>query len=130
MSPAIREFFALQSGQLDLRLASRGVLGLAVPFALGQALALPALRWVGVAAFLLTFGDLAGGKGQFIRLVMGTLLGAVAVASGVVAGGHVTLAAAGRFVGGGGIGLAGVFGEVGAALGLAVAWAYPAGGLT
>ena len=130
MSPAIREFFALQSGQPDLRLASRGVLGLAVPFALGQALALPALTWVGVAAFLLAFGDLAGGKGQFIRLVMGTLLGAVAVASGVVAGGHVALAAAGMFVWGAGIGLAGVYGEAAATMALPVAWAYLEVGLT
>src|SRR5262249_59050972 len=81
----IRDLFTLQGGQPDLRLATRGVLGLAVPFALGQALSLPALTWVGVAAFLLAFGDLAGGKGQFIRLVMGTLLGAAAVASGVMA---------------------------------------------
>jgi len=126
----IRDLFTLQGGQPDLRLATRGVLGLAVPFALGQALSLPALTWVGVAAFLLAFGDLAGGKGQFIRLVMGTLLGAAAVASGVMAGGHVALAAAGMFVWGAGIGLAGVYAEAAAAMGLPVAWAYLEIGLT
>ena len=82
----------------DLRLACRGVLGLAVPWALAQLFAWPALTGVGVAAFLLAFGDAAGGRGRQRRLLIASGVGACAVASGVLAGGHWLAAALGMAV--------------------------------
>lgn len=120
----------LQSDSLDLRLACRGTLGLAVPYLLGQALAQPELTGVGVAAFLLAFGDVAGGKGQLRRLLLGSVAGALAVACGVLAGGHWALAALGMALWGCALGVVGVFGEAAAAMALPVAWAYLEVGLS
>jgi len=64
---------------------------------LGRALDLPVLDLVGIAAFLLTFGDVTGSEEpqQPIRLAIGAVLGAAALASGVIAGSH-TVAATGK----------------------------------
>lgn len=118
------------SASLDLRLALRGVLGLAVPLLSSQVFAQPELTAVGVAALLLAFGDLAGGEGQLRRLLGGTLAGAFAVACGVLAGGHWALAALGMAIWGVGVGLCGVYGAAAAAMGLPVAWAYLEVGLS
>ena len=111
-------------GGPDWRLASRGVLGLAVPWALAQLLAWPALTGVGVAAFLLAFGDAAGGRGGQRRFLIASGVGACAVASGVLAGGHWLSAALGMAVWGVATALAGVYGAAAATMALPVAWSY------
>lgn len=119
-------FLALESVRPDPRLALRGVLGLMVPVLLGRALDLPALDLVGIAAFLLTFGDVTGSEEprQLVRLAVATALGACAVASGAIAGSHHVAATIGMFAWGAAVGLLGAYGNVGAAMGLPVAWAY------
>src|SRR5260370_3531616 len=78
-------FLTPESLRPDPRLALRGVLGLMLPVLLGRALDLPALDLVGIAAFLLTFGDVTGSEEprQLIRLAIGTVLGTAAFATSV-----------------------------------------------
>src|SRR5215472_18672526 len=125
-------FLTLESLRPHLRLSLRGVLGLMVPILLARALDLPALTLVGIPAFLLTFGDVTGSEQprQLIRLAIGTVLGATALASGVIAGSHTGAATAGMFTWGLFAGLLGAYGSAGAAMGLPVAWAYLELGLT
>src|SRR5262252_2065065 len=98
--PRPPRFFTPERLRLDLRLGLRGVLGLMVPILFGRALDLPAFDLVGIAAFLLTFGDVTGSDEprQIIRLAVATVLGATALASGVIAGSHALGATAGMFV--------------------------------
>ena len=102
------------------------------PVVVGRALDLAALDLVGIAAFLLTFGDVTGSEQprQLIQLGIGTVLGATALASGVIAGSHTGAATAGMFTWGVVAGLLGAYGNAGAAMGLPVAWAYLELGLT
>ena len=102
------------------------------PVVVGRALDLAALDLVGIAAFLLTFGDVTGSEQprQLIQLGIGTVLGATALASGVIAGSHTGAATAGMFTWGAVAGLLGAYGNAGAAMGLPVAWAYLELGLT
>src|SRR2546423_1578597 len=74
-------FLTPESLRPDLRLALRGVLGLMIPVLLARALDMPPLNLVGIAAFLLTFGDVIGPEEprQLIRLGLGTVLGATAL---------------------------------------------------
>ena len=125
-------FLAPERLRADLRLALRGILGLMVPVLLGRALDLPAFDMVGIAAFLLTFGDVTGSEEprQIIRLAVATVLGATALASGVIAGSHALGATAGMFVWGAAAGLLGAYGNAGAAMGLPVTWSYLELGLT
>ena len=123
---------APESWRPDPRLALRGTLGLMGPVVVGRALDLAALDLVGIAAFLLTFGDVTGSEQprQLIQLGIGTVLGATALASGVIAGSHTGAATAGMFTWGVVAGLLGAYGNAGAAMGLPVAWAYLELGLT
>ena len=125
-------FLTPESLRPDLRLALRGVLGLMVPILLARALDLPALTLVGIAAFLLTFGDVTGSEEprQLIRLALGTVLGATALASGVIAGSHTAAATTGMLAWGAVAGLLGSYGNAGAAMGLPVVWTYLELGLT
>ena len=102
------------------------------PVVVGRALDLAALDLVGIAAFLLTFGDVTGSEQprQLIQLGIGTVLGATALASGVIAGSHTGAATAGMFTWGVVAGLLGAYGNADAAMGLPVAWAYLELGLT
>src|SRR5215471_11957827 len=130
--PRPTDFLAPERLRADLRLALRGILGLMVPVLLGRALDLPAFDMVGIAAFLLTFGDVTGSEEprQIIRLAVATVLGATALASGVIAGSHALGATAGMFVWSAAAGLLGAYGNAGAAMGLPVAWSYLELGLT
>ena len=128
----LTELLAAESWRPDPRLALRGTLGLMGPVVVGRALDLAALDLVGIAAFLLTFGDVTGSEQprQLIQLGIGTVLGATALASGVIAGSHTGAATAGMFTWGVVAGLLGAYGNAGAAMGLPVAWAYLELGLT
>jgi len=130
--PGLAGLLAPESWRPDPRLALRGILGLMVPVLVGRALDLSALDLVGIAAFLLTFGDVTGSEQprQLIQLGIGTVLGATALASGVIAGSHIGAATAGMFTWGAVAGLLGAYGNAGAAMGLPVAWAYLELGLT
>jgi uncharacterized membrane protein YccC len=130
--PRFTGLLAPENWRPDPRLALRGILGLMVPVLVGRALDLSALDLVGIAAFLLTFGDVTGSEQprQLIQLGIGTVLGATALASGVIAGAHTGAATAGMFTWGLVAGLLGAYGNAGAALGLPVAWAYLELGLT
>lgn len=132
MLPRLTGLLAPESWRPDPRLALRGILGLMVPVLVGRALDLPTLDLVGIAAFLLTFGDVTGSEQprQLIQLGIGTVLGATALASGVIAGSHTGAASAGIFTWGAIAGLLGAYGNAGAAMGLPVAWAYLELGLT
>jgi uncharacterized membrane protein YccC len=119
-----RALFTLERQPLALRLAVRGALGLIVPLLAGQALGWPALSVVALSAFLLAFGDLTEDRGWLARLATGSLFGALAVASGVLAGGHVATAALAMLGWGVLLGVAGVYGEGAAAMALPVAWVF------
>src|SRR5262249_30473410 len=95
--PRLTRLLAPESWRPDPRLALRGILGLMVPVVVGRALDLSGLDLVGIAAFLLTFGDVTGSEQprQLIRLGIGTVLGATALAGGVIAGSHTGAAPAG-----------------------------------
>ena len=132
MPPRPTGFLAPERLRPDLRLGLRGILGLMVPILLGRALDLPAFDLAGIAAFLLTFGDVTGSDEprKLVRLGIGTGLGAAALASGVVAGSHTVAATAGMLAWGVAAGLLGSYGNAGAALGLPVVWTYLELGLT
>ena len=123
MLPRLTGLLAPESWRPDPRLALRGILGLMVPVLVGRAADLPTLDLVGIAAFLLTFGDVTGSEQprQLIQLGIGTVLGATALASGVIAGSHTGAASAGIFTWGAIAGLLGAYGNAGAAMGLPVA---------
>ena len=61
---------------------------------------------------------------------MGTVLGASALASGVIAGSHTVAATAGMLAWGAMAGLLGAYGNAGAAMGLPIVWTYLELGLT
>ena len=77
----LTELLAAESWRPDPRLALRGTLGLMGPVVVGRALDLAALDLVGIAAFLLTFGDVTGSEQprQLIQLVIGAALGGASV---------------------------------------------------
>jgi uncharacterized membrane protein YccC len=126
----VRRLFAVERQALALRLAVRGTLGLMVPLLAEQALSRPALNVVAFAAFLLAFGDLTEDRGWLARLAAGSVFGALAVASGVLAGAHPAAAALAMLGWGVLLGLAGVYGDGAAAMALPVAWAFLEIGLT
>ena len=116
--------FAIERSPLNLRLAVRGTLGLIAPLLIGQALAWPSLNVAALAAFLLAFGDLTEDRGWLRRLAAGTACGALAVASGVLAGSHPVTAVLAMLAWGVLLGVAGVYGDAAAAMALPVAWAF------
>src|SRR5262249_31951498 len=119
----VRALFASETRPLALRLAARGTFGLLVPLVLGNALSSPSLYVIGLAAFLLAFGDLGEGDGWLRRLATGAVRGARRAAGGGACGaGPPPRAALGLFVGGVVLGLGGVYGEGAAAMSLPVAW--------
>ena len=110
----------------DWRYAAATVLGLFLPLVLARLLAMPALSWVGIGAFLLAIGHAADEEEHWrsLRGGVASLLGGVALATGVLAGNHLSSAVAGMLFWGVLTGLIGVYGNSLAALGLPVAWAY------
>ncbi|WP_162501360.1 FUSC family protein [Methylobacterium crusticola] len=107
-------------------LAMRTMIGLLLPLILARLLDLPALAWVGIGAYLLAIGDCMddGDHQQPLRLAIGSLLGGLALATGVLAGASLPLAVAGMLVWGVLTGLLGVYGNAFATMALPVAWAY------
>src|SRR5262245_37544232 len=122
--------FAVERRPLDLRLAARGTAGLMAPLLLGQALGWPNLTVIAFPAFLLAFGDLTEDRGWLRRLAAGSLAGAAAVATGALAGAHLTSAALAMLCWGVALGLAGAYGDGAAAMALPVAWMFLELGLT
>jgi len=112
--------------RLGWALAARTIAGLALPMLLAGALDAPRLVYLGLGAYLVAIGDCVddGDRNQPIRIVAGALLGAVALAAGVLCGGHLAAAVAGMLVFGLVAGMMGVYGEAFAAMGLPVVWAY------
>jgi hypothetical protein len=119
-----RGLFAIERNPLAVRLAVRGTLGLLVPLAAGQVLSWPSLNVVALAAFLLAFGDLTEDRGWLACLATGSVLGALAVATGVLAGAHPVTATLAMLAWGMVLGVAGVYGDGAAAMGLPVAWVF------
>ncbi len=93
---------------------------------LARAFAAPGLVYLGIGAYLIAIGDSVddGDRGQPVRIVAGALLGAVALAAGVLLGGSLAAAVAGMLVFGLLAGMMGVYGDAFAAMGLPVVWAY------
>jgi uncharacterized membrane protein YccC len=112
--------------RLGWRLAIRTVIALLVPLELARLLAMPALIWVGIGGYLLAIGDSTddGDRRQPLRLVVGAMLGGLAVASGVLAGTALPVAVLGMLFWGAVAGLIGVYGNAFATMGLPIAWAY------
>jgi len=119
-----RGLFTVEREPLDLRLAVRGTLGLMVPLLAGQTLSWPSLNVIALAAFLLAFGDLTEDRGWLVRLATGSVFGAAAVASGVLAGAHPVTAAFAMLGWGVLLGMAGVYGDAAATMALPVAWVF------
>ena len=112
--------------RLGWALAARTVAGLALPMLLARAFNAPGLVYLGIGAYLIAIGDSVddGDRNQPLRIVGGGLLGAVALAAGVLFGGNLAAAVAGMLVFGLVAGMMGVYGAALAAMGLPVVWAY------
>ena len=112
--------------RLGWALAARTVAGLALPMLLARAFGAPGLVYVGIGAYLIAIGDCVddGDRGQPLRIAAGALLGAVALAAGVLAGGNLAAVVAGMLVFGLLAGMMGVYGDAFAAMALPVVWAY------
>ena len=113
-------------GRLCWVLAIRTSLGLALPLLLAHTLDKPGLVWVGLGAYLLAIGDCVddGDDAQAIRIAVGAVLGGLALATGVLAGGNLLMALAGMATWGVITGMMGVYGNAFAAMALPIAWAY------
>jgi uncharacterized membrane protein YccC len=122
----IADLFVFDRDRLGWRLATRTLIGFLLPLLAAHYFDLPGLVWVAFGAYLLAIGDCLddGDDLQPLRLAAGALLGALALMSGVLAGGNLILALGGMLVWGFIAGLMGVYGNASAAMGLAVAWAY------
>jgi len=122
----IADLIAFDRSRLGWVLAIRTMIGLLLPLLLARAFDMPALVWVGLGAFLLAIGDCIddGDRLQALRLVFGGLLGSLALATGVLAGGNLTLAILGMLFWGVLTGLLGVYGNAFATMSLPIAWAY------
>jgi uncharacterized membrane protein YccC len=122
----LADLLVFDARRLGWRLAIRTVIGLLAPLALARLLNIPALSWVGIGAFLVAFGDSTddGDRQQPLRLVVGTVLGGLAVASGVLCGSALLMAVLGMFFWGGVAGLIGAYGNAFATMGLPIALAY------
>jgi len=81
---------------------------------------------VGLGAYLLAIGDCTddGDRAQPFRILLGTALGSLALATGVLAGGNLVTAVAGMMAWGILTGMMGVYGNAFATMSLPVAWAY------
>src|SRR6185436_9875313 len=97
-----------------------------LPFVASYVLEQPFLIYVGIAGFLLAIGDSVddGDRLQFFRTALGAILGAMAIACGVLAGASLAWALAGALFWCGVAGLMGAYGNAYAALGLPIAWAF------
>lgn len=122
----LADLFVFDRDRLAWRLATRTLIGFLLPLLAARYFDLPLLVWVGLGAYLLAIGDSLddGDHLQPLRLAAGALLGALAVVSGVLAGGNLIVALGGMLVWGFVAGLMGVYGNASAAMGLVVAWAY------
>ena len=122
----LRDLVAFDPHRLNWMLAVRTVLGLAMPLLAAHAFHLPQLLWTGLGAYLLAIGDCIddGDRAQPTRIIVGAVLGAAALATGVVAGGNFATAVAGMMVWGVFASMLGVYGNAFAAMSLPIAWAY------
>ena len=122
----LADLLAFDRSRLAYGLAVRTMIGLMVPLLLARALERPELVFVGLGAFLVAIGDCLddGDRHQPLRIAVGALLGALAVATGVLAGGHLALAVLGMLVWGLITGMMGVYGPAFTTMALPVAWAY------
>jgi uncharacterized membrane protein YccC len=122
----LSDLLVFDARRFGWRLASRTMIALILPMALGRWLGLPALNWVAISAFLLAIGDSTddGDRLQLLRLAVGTAIGATALATGVLAGSSLWLAIPGTLAWTFLVGLVGVYGNAAASMGLPIAWAY------
>ena len=122
----LADLFVFDPRRLGWRLAIRTMIGLLVPMELAHLLAMPALTWVGIGAYLVAIGDSTddGDRQQTLRLAVGSVLGGLALASGVLAGAALLLAVIFMIFWGMLAGLIGVYGNAFATMGLPIAWAY------
>ena len=120
------DLVAFDHRRLGWTLAVRTTLGLALPLLLAHALNQPMLVWIGLGAYLLAIGDCIddGDRAQPTRITVGAVLGGLALATGVLAGGNLVTALAGMMVWGIIAGMMGIYGNASAAMSLPIAWAY------
>jgi hypothetical protein len=122
----VSDLLVFDRRRLGWVLAIRTMIGLLLPLILARLLDMPLLAWIGIAAYLLAIGDCAddGDRYQPLRLTTGSLLGALALATGVLAGASLPLAVFGMLFWGMLTGLLGVYGNAFATMALPIAWAY------
>lgn len=125
------DLLAFDARRLHWALAARGMAGLLVPLLLAHALPWPNLVWSGIGAFLIAIGDCMddGDRRQSLRILAGTGLGSLALATGILAGGSLPFAVAGMFAWGIIAALMGAYGAAFGVMALPVAWAYVQMGL-
>ncbi|MDE1568162.1 FUSC family protein [Aquabacter sp. P-9] len=125
------DLLVFDARRLHWALAARGMAGLLVPLLLAHALPWPDLVWTGIGAFLIAIGDCMddGDRRQALRILAGTVLGALALATGILAGGSLPFAVAGMFAWGIIAALMGAYGAAFGVMALPVAWAYVQMGL-
>ena len=83
--------------RLGWRLATRTLLAFLLPLLAAKLLGAPVLVYMALGGFLIAIGDSVddGDRQQFLRIAVGSVAGGLAVACGVMAGGHLVLALAG-----------------------------------
>src|SRR5215813_1342273 len=120
------DLFAFDVRRLNWGLAVRAMVGLVLPLLLSLAFRVPELVWMGVGAFLLAVGDCVddGDRQQSLRLILGTVLGSIAIATGVLAGSSLGFAVAGMLFWVVLTATLSAFGSGFAAMSLPIAWAY------
>jgi uncharacterized membrane protein YccC len=120
------DLFVFDRHRLAWRLAVRTLLALMVPLFAFLVLGQPMLVYVGLGGFLVAIGDSVddGDRQQFLRLLVGALVGGLAVACGALASASLPLALLGTVAWCLLAGLLGVWGNAFAAMGLPLAWAF------
>lgn len=121
-----RDLASFDMARLDFLLATRTTLALFLPLLAAHLTGWNDLVWLALGAYLLCIGDCVedGDQDQPMRLVVGLMLGSLAFASGVLAGGHLGSALAGMVAWSLVCGLMGLWGPTYAAMSLPVVWAY------
>ena len=96
----VADLFIFDRNRLGWRLATRTLAGLLLPLLAAHYFDRPALVWMALGAFVLAIGDCLddGDHLQPLRLAAGALLGGLALASGVLAGGSLILALGGMLL--------------------------------
>src|SRR5262245_1000402 len=125
------DLFVFDRHRLAWRLATRTLLALLMPLIAYRALGQPLIVCMALGGFLVSIGDSVddGDRQQFLRIMVGTLAGGLAVTCGALASASLAFAVLGTLAWCLFASLLGVWGNAWTAMGLPIMWAYVEVGL-